>query len=118
MYKAAVSKVGQVYPGANLEACEAADMPSRPRARAWIPSKPADHDNIIKILQVCNPDIPTYDWKVVKTEGADNARMQVVLLLNHECIRPLEAKDCVIKYAFGKTRLHVYRGDAVPVSNV
>ena len=44
--------------------------------------------------------------------------MQVVLLLNQKCIGPLEAKHRVIKYAFGKTRLHVYRGDAVPVSNV
>ena len=98
MYKAAVSKVGQVY-----QVFEAADVPSRPRARAWIPSKPADHNNILKILQICNPNIPTYDWKVIKTEGGENARMQVVLLLNHECIGPLQAKDRFIKYAFGKS---------------
>ena len=67
-----------------------------------MPSKAEDHDNIIKILQVCNRDIPPYDWKVVKTEGADNARMRVVLLLNEDCIGPL---DRVMKYAFGKTRL-------------
>ena len=67
------TKVGQVYPGAKREACEAADVPSRPKARAWITSKPADHGNIAKILQVCNPDIPTYDWEVIKTEGVDNA---------------------------------------------
>ena len=31
LYKAAVSKLGEVYPGAKLEACEAADVSSSPR---------------------------------------------------------------------------------------
>ena len=55
--RSAVSKNGEVYPGAKLEACEAADLPLRTRARAWIPSEAVNYEDIIKILQFCNPDI-------------------------------------------------------------
>ena len=44
--------------------------------------------------------------------------MQVVLLLNQEYLKSLETKDNVLKYDFGKTKLHIYRGDAVAVSNL
>jgi len=40
LYKAAINKVAEVYPGAKLAVCEAADIPSRPRARVWLPSEP------------------------------------------------------------------------------
>jgi len=36
LYKAAINKVGEVYPGAKLAVCEAADIPSRPRASPWL----------------------------------------------------------------------------------
>jgi len=42
LYKAAINKVGEVYPGAKLAVCEAADIPSRPRARVWLPSEPSE----------------------------------------------------------------------------
>jgi len=36
LYKAAINKVGEVYPGAKLAVCEAADIPYRPRAKVWL----------------------------------------------------------------------------------
>jgi len=42
LYKAAINKVDEVYPGAKLEVCEAADIPSRLRARVWLPSEPSE----------------------------------------------------------------------------
>ncbi|XP_070854177.1 uncharacterized protein [Drosophila suzukii] len=50
LYKAAANKVGEVYPGAKLAVCEAADIPSRPRARVWLPSEPSDPEAILSLL--------------------------------------------------------------------
>ncbi|XP_054091715.1 uncharacterized protein LOC128923474 [Zeugodacus cucurbitae] len=38
IYKAALAKVGEVYPGAKLIAVDRKDIPSRPRVRVWIPA--------------------------------------------------------------------------------
>jgi len=51
LYKAAINKVGEVYPGAKLAVCEAADIPSRPRARVWLPSEPSEPEAILSLLQ-------------------------------------------------------------------
>jgi len=42
LYKVANTKVGGVYPGVKLTVFEAADFPSRPRARVWLPSEPSE----------------------------------------------------------------------------
>jgi len=40
LYKAAINKVDEVYPGVKMAVCEAADIPSRPRQHP-LPSSPA-----------------------------------------------------------------------------
>jgi len=50
LYKAAINKVGEVYPGSKLTVCEAADIPSRPRARVWLPSEPSGPGPILSLL--------------------------------------------------------------------
>jgi len=42
LYKAAINKVGEVYPGNKLAGCEAADIRSRPRERVWLPPEPSE----------------------------------------------------------------------------
>jgi len=59
LYKAAINKVGEVYPGAKLAVCEAADIPSRPRARVWLPSEPSEPLAILSLLTRFNPKLPT-----------------------------------------------------------
>jgi len=66
LYKAAINKVGEIYPGAKRAVCEAADIPSRPRARMWLPSEPSEPEAILSRLTRFNPKLPTDGWKVVK----------------------------------------------------
>jgi len=69
LYKAAINKTGEVYSGA---VCEAADIPSRPRARVWLPSEPSE--------------LTTDGWKVVKVEKTERVTMNVVILLKQACL--------------------------------
>ncbi|KAH8313839.1 hypothetical protein KR067_012416, partial [Drosophila pandora] len=61
LYKSAVLKVGEVYPGARLIAVDWSEIPRRPRARFWTPASIREPAQILKMLQCCNPDIPTQD---------------------------------------------------------
>jgi len=74
-YEAAIYKVGEVYPGAKLAVCEAAAIPSRPRARVWLPSEPSEPEGILSLLTRFNPKLPTDDWKVIKVEKAEGVSM-------------------------------------------
>ncbi|KAL7725890.1 hypothetical protein ACLKA6_000657 [Drosophila palustris] len=51
LYKAAVASVGEVYPGAKLEAVNWEDVPARPRARMWFPSTIKEPEQLLKMLQ-------------------------------------------------------------------
>jgi len=64
LYKAAINKVGDVYPGAKLAVCEAEDIPSRPIARVLLPSEPSESGAILSLLTRFNPKLPTDGWKV------------------------------------------------------
>ena len=41
-YKAALKKVGEVWPGVILDVVKKKDIKPRPRAHAWIPTNPPD----------------------------------------------------------------------------
>jgi len=86
LYKAAINKVGEVYPGAKLAVCEAAAIPSRPRARVWLPSEPSEPEAILSLLTRFNPKLSTGGLKVVKVEKTERVKMNVVILLNQACL--------------------------------
>ena len=112
LYKAAISKLGEVYPGAKLEAVDFKDIPSRPRARVFVPITPSDPEQIIKLFKLCNPHLPCDKWKVVKLEEPRGATRQVVLLLTRESLEPIEKAAGIVSYGFGKVTIKVYRSDA------
>lgn len=109
LYKDAVSRIGEVYPGAKLAVCEMSEIPSRPRARMWVTSAPYDPAGIMEQIKYSNPELQTDNWKVVKCEGAENSRMQVVLVLDKESVAKIEANKCCINYGFNKAKLHIYK---------
>ncbi|XP_070068159.1 uncharacterized protein [Drosophila takahashii] len=76
LYKQAVAQLGAVYEGANIVALDWCDVPSRPRARIWVPAAIVSPEDILHMLQECNPHLPTKDWKVVKVE--EHAAVQVL----------------------------------------
>jgi len=76
IYKQATSKLGEVYEGANIVALDWCDVPSRPRARIWLPAAIKVPEDILFMLQECNPHLPTKNWNVVKME--EQTRSQLV----------------------------------------
>ncbi|TDG45931.1 hypothetical protein AWZ03_007651 [Drosophila navojoa] len=111
LYKKAVASVGEVYPGAQLVAVDWSEVPSRPRARVWIPATIKEPERILKMLQLCNPQLPTHDWKVVKVEANEGAANQVVLVLNKESLEPLEAANGELNFGFSSVVVRVYKSD-------
>ncbi|XP_043865062.1 uncharacterized protein LOC122757305 [Drosophila mojavensis] len=114
LYKKAVANVGEVYPGAQLVAVDWSEVPSRPRARVWIPATIKEPERILKMLQLCNPQLPTHDWKVVKVEANEGAANQVVLVLNKESLAPLEASNGELNFGFSSVVVKVYKSDVTP----
>ncbi|XP_033243875.1 uncharacterized protein LOC117186764 [Drosophila miranda] len=121
LYKAAVAQVGEVYAGAKLVAVDWSEVPSRPRARIWVPATFKEPERILKMLQRCNPGLPTSDWKVAKVETTQGPTNQAVLVLNKESLAPLEAAKGELNFGFSSVTIKVYKLDAaaaaLPVVN-
>ncbi|XP_041451593.1 uncharacterized protein LOC121405065 [Drosophila obscura] len=105
LYMRAVAALKEVYPGAKLEAVKWEDIPSRPRARAWVSVKLAEPEKILKVLQVCNPHLPTADWKVAKVDEVTGQRRQIILVLNEESLGLLKKSDGVVDYGYRKVTI-------------
>ncbi|KAH8349255.1 hypothetical protein KR067_006750, partial [Drosophila pandora] len=112
LYKRMIASLGEVYPGARLEAVDWDKIPSKPRARVWLTEKPADPATILAILKICNPKLPTADWRVAKVEEAVGLRRQVVLTLNEETAKILKGAGSRIKYRFEHVAVRIYKSDA------
>ncbi|XP_054745921.1 uncharacterized protein LOC129250314 [Anastrepha obliqua] len=120
LYKTAIAKIGEVYPGAKLVVVDKKDIPSRPRARVWVPT-PSDPQQVMQIISACNPGLPTGSWKFVKvfdnTVTVDGvvtkrATTQVMLLLTNDSLEPLAKSEGMINYGFGKVKVRTYKTDA------
>jgi len=90
LYKQATSKLCEVYEVANIVALDWCDIPSRLRARTWLPRATKAPEDILFMLQECNPHLPTKDWKVVKVAEHEGDVNQAVLVLNKESVAPIE----------------------------
>ncbi len=117
LYRAAISKVGEVFPGAQLDMVQRNDIPSRPRAHTWIPSIPADAEGVLSMLRNCNPELPTANWKIGRLGEADGPRREAVVLLNAETLPLLSRVQGRVRYGFGKVELKVYKSDLKAVPN-
>ncbi|XP_034473976.1 uncharacterized protein LOC117781341 [Drosophila innubila] len=111
LYKKAVASLGEVYPGAMLEAVDWNRVPSKPRARVWVSEKPAEPDRILRLLQVCNPHLPTANWKVAKVEDAVGLSRQIILTLDTESAGMILKSDGLVCYGFKKVAIRIYKSD-------
>ena len=69
-----------------MELVEKSDIPTRPRALAWVPEEPANASDILELLQVCNLDLPTNDWRIGEIEEAEGAKRQIHVIITAETI--------------------------------
>ena len=84
LYKLAIAKLGEVWPGARLEVVAKEDIPSRPRTRTWIPAEPSNTDTILGILRTNNPDLPTHNWKIAKLDEPKGLYRCAIIVINKE----------------------------------
>jgi len=63
-----------------------------PRSRIWLPAAIKAPEDILFMLQECNPHLPTNDWKFVKVEEHEGDVNQAVMVLNKESVAPRSAK--------------------------
>jgi len=117
LYKQATSKFGEVYEGANIVALYWCDVPSRLRARIWLPAAIKAPEDILFMLQGCNPHLHTKDWKVVKVEEHEGDVNQAVLVLNKESVAPIETARGVLNFGFSAIHIKVYKGDSNATGN-
>ncbi|XP_036347177.1 uncharacterized protein LOC118756524 [Rhagoletis pomonella] len=111
LYTLAISRVGEVWQGARLEAIKREDIPNRPRSRAWIPDFHTDPQEVLEWIRMGNPELPTHDWKVAKIGDVDGKRRLAVIVLNEESVEPLANQNWRINYGFQALNLRVYRQD-------
>ena len=111
LFRKAIDEVGEVWPGAKLAAVGRDEIPSRPRARVWLPTEPANLDEVLKIIQAGNPALPTGNWKIVRQEEAKGSHRQAVMVINGESLAPLAKAEGVINFGFGAITLKVYKKD-------
>ena len=83
----------------------------RPKSIAKLPAEPSDPSEILKILQKCNPQLPTQDWKVVRVIKTPKNYIKVLVILNNDSLLPLRQSHGKIYYGFGTTVLQVHPGD-------
>lgn len=86
------------------------DIPVRPRARLWIPASIKEPERILKMLQRCNPSLPTQDWKVVKVEEMQGAVNQAVIILNKESLAPIDAAGGELNFGYSSVHQGVQIG--------
>lgn len=111
LLKAAIQRVGEVWPGARLNVVERDKIPCRPRARAWIPDEPADPKEILEILQLSNPELDTQDWRVAKVEEPVNGSRQILVVINAKSTEAILQANGIINYAFSSINLKLYKKD-------
>lgn len=108
IYKRMIESLGEVYPNARLVAVDWEQVISPPKARAWVTCKPEEPELILRMLQLCNPEIPTANWRVVKVEKATGPSRQVVLLLDNESAEMVTKAGSMVRYGFTTIKLRVY----------
>ncbi|XP_065364430.1 uncharacterized protein LOC135957581 [Calliphora vicina] len=111
LLKTAVASLGEVWPGSRLEVVSVSEIPRKPRSIAKIPAEPSSPEEILEILQCCNPQLPTQDWKVVKVTDAEGSSRKAIVVLNKDSLGPLRKAQGKVYYGFGTIILRVYRSD-------
>lgn len=111
LLKLAIGAIGEIWEGARLDVVLVSEIPRRPRSIVTIPAEPSAPEEILKIIQCCNPQLPTHNWKVVKVSAAEGSSRTAIVILNQDSLKPLREKQGKIYYGFSTILLRVYRGD-------
>ncbi|XP_037930543.1 uncharacterized protein LOC119665375 [Teleopsis dalmanni] len=111
LFRIAISRMGEVWPGAKLKVVAKEQIPGRPRARSWIPAEPSDPQRILELIRVGNPDLNTSTWKVTKLEEAKGKFRSVSFVIDKASLAILARSGGVLNYGFFPITMRVYKKD-------
>ncbi|XP_053946637.1 uncharacterized protein LOC128863863 [Anastrepha ludens] len=109
LYGKALDRLGEVWPGANLQLIKKSEIPNKPRGRARIPVEPSDPETILELLKIGNPNLPTENWRVVKVEEPSGNSRHVTLLLDQESVQALDDRKGIVAFGFTTTTIWTYQ---------
>ncbi|XP_037939251.1 uncharacterized protein LOC119672301 [Teleopsis dalmanni] len=115
-FSKAITKISENWDGLRLKLISAAEIPSRPRARVWLPKNLGPPDLILQQLKLQNPEIQMEDWSVLKTEEPQKHSQSYLLLINEECLPVIEANDCKLRYGIRKAKIKIFKN--APPDNI
>ncbi|XP_037942929.1 uncharacterized protein LOC119675884 [Teleopsis dalmanni] len=111
LFRIAISRMGEVWPGAKLKVVAKEQIPGRPRARSWIPAEPSDPQRILELIRVGNPDLNTSTWKVTKLKEAKGKFRSVSFVIDKASLAILARSGGVLNYGFFPITMRVYKKD-------
>lgn len=111
LYKIAISRIGEVWPGAKLEVVDRDQIPNRPRARSRIPAEPSDPQTILELIRLGNHDLPTGNWKVTRVEEPKGDFRSATFVINQESLAILSSRGYVVDYGFTSIEMRVFKKD-------
>lgn len=114
LYRLAVSRIGEAWPGAKLKAVMKDEIPNRPRARSRIPAKPSEPQEILETIRLCNPQLKASTWRLTKLEEPKDDYMIATFLISWESLEPLALVGGVLNYGFTSIVLRPYKNDILP----
>ncbi|KAL7724799.1 hypothetical protein ACLKA6_003648 [Drosophila palustris] len=75
----------------------------------WFPSTIKEPEQLLKMLQRCNPSLLTHDWRVAKIEETPGPTHQAV---KKESLAPIDAAGGELNFGFSSVFIRVYKSDA------
>ncbi|XP_065370822.1 uncharacterized protein LOC135962846 [Calliphora vicina] len=111
LFKQAVALLDGLWEGARLDVVSVDEIPRRPRSTARVPDEPAKPEEILELLRIGNPDIPTHDWMVARVSESEGGYRRITVIMNQESLAPLRKNLGKVYYGFESIFLRVYRGD-------
>lgn len=116
LYKLAISRIGDAWPGEKLEVVNEEDISQRPRARTLVAAEPSDTQTIREIIRRNNRSLNTVSWSVYKDEEAHDNKRWIFLTLNVECMEALRAASGYIGFGFTSIELKIFEKDTLAAS--
>ena len=111
-YKKMVAGLGEVFPGARLEAVNWDQIPRRPRASVWLTHEPSSPKDILDLLGFCNPQLRVKEWNILRVMEPVGKKREVILSVDEDTVRHLKTGDGRVVYGGGRVFVRVYKQDS------
>ncbi|XP_017473783.1 PREDICTED: uncharacterized protein LOC108364564 [Rhagoletis zephyria] len=105
-----ITEISDAWLGLKLKLIPAKDIPTRPRARIWLPNMRMDRAKLLQYIAIMNPRVPMTNWSVLKFEDVKAVSQPVLFLITEESAKVLEELGCRIHFGVRHAKVKIFRG--------